>query len=129
MITNTNSSSMENSYLYDNMSSRLMTDAVTLYPCGHTLCSETVQQLRKKVCPYDSKHIKGVSPNILIRNLAKEMQESIDKETAATSSGSDQDTAAANSNSIAVSIGVANQSSAVDAKAQFLDAAEKGLSD
>ncbi|KIC77207.1 hypothetical protein DB41_CR00010, partial [Neochlamydia sp. TUME1] len=56
----------------DAVSGRLMTRAVTLFPCGHTFNEDTVISClaRNKLCPLDSQLIERHIPNPTIRLLA-----------------------------------------------------------
>nr|NGY95112.1 hypothetical protein [Neochlamydia sp. AcF84] len=53
----------------DAVSGKLMTRAVTVFPCGHTLNEDTVIQClaRNKLCPLDSQLIERHTPNPTIR--------------------------------------------------------------
>ncbi|MBS4171081.1 leucine-rich repeat domain-containing protein [Neochlamydia sp. AcF95] len=57
----------------DVISGELMTQAVTLFPCGHTFNKDTVIQClaRNKLCPLDRKVIERHAPNYTIRQLAE----------------------------------------------------------
>ena len=65
---------LEDSYLYDNIVCRVMTDAESLYPCGHTFCAETIANLRRtgSRCPLDRKRFTNSVPNFTVRRLAEE---------------------------------------------------------
>ncbi len=57
--------------LEDAVSRELMTQAVTLVPCGHVFNEDTIDCLgRHKLCPNDRIPIKRYIPNYTIRNLA-----------------------------------------------------------
>ncbi|KIC77227.1 hypothetical protein DB41_CP00120 [Neochlamydia sp. TUME1] len=57
----------------DAVSGKLMTRAVTLFPCGHTFNEETVISClaRNKLCPLDSQLIERHTPNPTIRLQAQ----------------------------------------------------------
>ncbi|KIC75396.1 Leucine-rich repeat protein SHOC-2 [Neochlamydia sp. EPS4] len=57
----------------DAVSGELMTQAVTLFPCGHTFNEDTVIQClaRNKLCPLDRRLIERHAPNYTVRHLAE----------------------------------------------------------
>ncbi len=71
---------VEESYLYDKIAYKLMTDAVTLYPCGHSVSEESVPLL-KGLCPFDRQEFTGTCPNYIIRNLALDMEKAIENQS------------------------------------------------
>ena len=107
--------SMDNSQIYeqpnDPINGRLMTDAVTLYPCGHVFCQKTILDLSSERCPLDAELFFSFSANLKVRSLAKEME-------AATNSQN-----SANLTSSTISRGLSEE----DAKVLFFEAADKGL--
>ncbi len=109
---------IENSKLYellkDPIIDRLMTDAVTLNPCGHVFCEETVLNLEVPArCPLDRWLITSFSANTIVRNLAQEMES-----TTQTQNSNDLESSCA-------SKGLSEE----DAKVLFFEAATKGLAD
>jgi Leucine-rich repeat (LRR) protein len=57
----------------DAVSGKLMTQAVTLFPCGHTFNEDTVIEClaRNKLCPLDRRLIERYAPNYTVRYLAE----------------------------------------------------------
>ncbi|BBI16548.1 leucine-rich repeat domain-containing protein [Neochlamydia sp. S13] len=57
----------------DAVSGKLMTRAVTLFPCGHTFNEDTVIEClaRNKLCPLDRRLIERHAPNYTVRYLAE----------------------------------------------------------
>ncbi|MBS4169274.1 leucine-rich repeat domain-containing protein [Parachlamydia sp. AcF125] len=56
--------------LKDPVSGKLMTRAVTLFPCGHNFNVKTIALKLNGFCPLDGKPIEGHAPNYTIRKLA-----------------------------------------------------------
>ncbi len=111
MISATDNDSQTYKHLYDPISGKLMTDAVTLYPCGHTFSQKTIMERPSERCPLDGELYFSFSPDKKIRDLAKEME------------------AMTHSLSNLMSSPISEVLSKEDAKVLFFEVASKGLAD
>nr|WP_166157964.1 hypothetical protein [Neochlamydia sp. AcF84]NGY95840.1 hypothetical protein [Neochlamydia sp. AcF84] len=71
--TQTNFRTLVSENIEDPVSRELMTQAVTLVPCGHTFNEDTIIQClaQRAICPLDRQPIKSYVPNYTIRQLAE----------------------------------------------------------
>ena len=58
--------------IIDPVSFEFMTEAVTLFPCGHVLNEDTTIRCiaQNKLCPLDRRPIEKHTPNFTVRDLA-----------------------------------------------------------